>query len=201
MKWEIPDGEPMIDRFIHRYHAEMGSYVPTQKNMFDYGVQFPTGGLQLYKFSEVQCKARRFREGTVHEMCNEAGYGSLDFRPILDQHIVKVKVYQVLCHEILSVIHRQMLDDMPATMRTMRTRLRQLQDLMEHWGAMTEDVLSSRISAIRVELTVHTKMVIDGRCLCSELDLFQIGGLERALGGPIHMIRALRSRCLRPEAL
>ncbi len=42
----------------------------------------------------------------MHEMCNEAGYGSLDFRPILDRHIVKVKVYQVLCHEILSVIQR-----------------------------------------------------------------------------------------------
>ncbi len=98
----------------------------------------------------------------MHEMCNEAGYGSLEFRPILDRHIVKVKVYQVLCHEILSVIQRQMLDDMPATMRTIRTRLRQLQDLMERWGAMTEDVLSSRISGVKVELTVHTEMVIDG---------------------------------------
>jgi hypothetical protein len=129
----------------------------------------------------------------MHEMCNEAGYGSLDFRPILDRHIVKVKVYQVLCHEILSMIQKQMLDDMPATMRTMRTRLRQLQDLMEHWGAMTEDVLSSRISGIKVEVTLHTEMVINGRRLCSELDLFQIGGLKRALGGPIHMIWPLRS--------
>jgi len=62
----------------------------------------------------------------VHDMCNEAGYGSLEFRLILNRHIIKVKVYQVLCHEILSVIQRQMLDDMPGTMRTMRTRLRQL---------------------------------------------------------------------------
>jgi len=38
MKWEIPDAEPMIDRFIQRYCAKMGSFVPTQKNMFDYGV-------------------------------------------------------------------------------------------------------------------------------------------------------------------
>jgi len=124
----------------------------------------------------------------MHEMCNVVGYGSLDFRPILDRHIIKVKVYQVLCHEILSVIQRQMLNDMPATMRTMRTRLRQLQDLMERWGAMTEDVLSIRISGIRVEVTVHTEMVIDGRRLCSELDLFRIGGLESALGGPFDTI-------------
>jgi hypothetical protein len=156
IKWDILDAEPMIDRFIQQYRAEMGSSVPTQKNMFDYGVQFPTGGLQLYKFSEVQREARRFKEGTVHEMCNVEGYGSLDFRPIIDPQIAKVKVYQVLCHEILSVIQKQMLDDMPATMRTMRTRLNQLQDLMERWGAMTKDVLSSRISSIRVEVTVHT---------------------------------------------
>jgi hypothetical protein len=75
-----------------------------------------------------------------------------------------------------------MLDDMPATMRTMRTRLNQLQDLIERWGAMTKDVLSSRISSIRIEVIIHTEMVIDGRRLCSELDLFRIEGLESALG-------------------
>jgi hypothetical protein len=56
-------------------------------------------------------------------MCNVEDYGSLDFRPIINPHIVKVKVYQVLCHEILFVIQRQMQDDMSATMRTMRIRL------------------------------------------------------------------------------
>jgi hypothetical protein len=121
-------------------------------------------------------------------MCNVQGYGSLDFKPIIDPHIIKVKVYQVLCHEILSMIQRQMLDDMPATMRTMCTRLSQLQDLMERWGTMTEDVLSSCISSIRVEVTVHIEMVIDGHRLCSELDLFQIGGLKSALGGPFGTI-------------
>jgi hypothetical protein len=121
-------------------------------------------------------------------MCNVEGYGSLDYRPIIDPQVAKVKVYQVLCHEILSVIQKQMLDDMPATMRIMRIRLNQLQDLMERWGAMIEDVLSSRISGIRVEVTVHTEMVIDGRRLCSELDLFWIGGLESALGRPFATI-------------
>jgi hypothetical protein len=59
----------------------------------------------------------------MHEMCNVEGYGSLDFRSIIDPQIAKVKVYQVLCHEIISVIQKQMLDDMPATMRTMRIKL------------------------------------------------------------------------------
>ncbi len=147
----------------------------------------------------MQCEPRRFREGTVHEMCNVKGYGSLDFRPIIDPYIVKVKVYQVLCHEILSVIQRQMLDDMPGTMRTMCTmctRLNQLQNLMERWRAMTEDVLSSRISGIRVEVTIHTEMVIDRRRLCNELDLFRIGGLESALGGPFGTISCALDRFL-----
>jgi hypothetical protein len=129
-------------------------------------------------------------------MCNVQDYGSLDFRPIIDPHIIKVKVYQVLCHEILSVIQWQMLDDMPTTMRTMRTRLSQLQDLMERWRAMTEDVLSSRISGIRVEVTVHIEMVIDGRRLCSELDLFRIEGLESALGRPFGTISCALDRFL-----
>jgi hypothetical protein len=43
-----------------------------------------------------------------------------------------------------------MLDDMPTTMCMMRTRLNQMQDLMERWGAMAEDVLSNHISSIRV---------------------------------------------------
>ena len=120
----------------------------------------------------------------MHEMCNEVGYGSVDFRHILDPRIARVKIYQGLCHEILSVIQKQMLDQMPGTRRTMRTRLRQLQDLMDRWRDMTEDMRSSRLSGIRVEITVQTEMVIDGRRLCSEQDLFQIPGIERALGGP-----------------
>jgi len=89
-----------------------------------------------------------------------------------------------------------MLDDMPATMRTMRTRLNQLQDLMERWGAMTKDILSSRISGIRVEVIIHTEMVIDGRRLCNELDLFRTGGLESALGGPFDIISRALDRFL-----
>jgi hypothetical protein len=59
---------------------------------------------------------------------------------------------------------------------------------MECWGGLTDDMLNSCILGIKVEVIVHTKMVIDGRRLCSELDLFQIGGLESALGGPFSTI-------------
>jgi hypothetical protein len=43
---------------------------------------------------------------------------------------------------------------------------------MKHRGAKTNDMLSNHILSIRVEVTVHTEMVIDGRQLCRELDLF-----------------------------
>ncbi len=72
----------------------------------------------------------------------------------------------------------------PTTTRTMHTRLCQLQDLMERWKLITYDMLSNHFSNIKVEITVHTKMVINGRQLCSELDLLSIGSLKNALGGP-----------------
>jgi len=78
----------------------------------------------------------------------------------------------------------------------MHTRLSQLQDLMECWGGLTDDMLSSRISGIRVEVTIHTEMVIDGRRLCSELDLFRIGRLESVLGGPFGIISCALDRFL-----
>ena len=81
MKWQIPDVEPVLDRFIARYRAEMGSSVPMQKNLFDYGARLPSDGLQFFRFSDAQHRAERFREGTVHEMCNVEDYGSVDFRP------------------------------------------------------------------------------------------------------------------------
>ena len=47
----------------------------------------------LVRFSNAQLKAHRFREGTLHEMRNENGYGSIDFSPTSDPRIVRVKVY------------------------------------------------------------------------------------------------------------
>ena len=126
MKWYISSAEPAIDAFIRRYREEMSTEVPIGRNLFNYGARFPTEGVRLFRFSDDQHRARRFREGTVHEMCNVPGYSTLEFRPILDPSLAKVKVYQEICHDILSTIPRRMLDDMPTTMFTMCTRLHQL---------------------------------------------------------------------------
>ena len=73
-------------------------------------------------------------------MCNNKEYGSVDFKPTLDSHIMRLKIYQELCHEIPSVILRQMLDHIPSTMRVMHTRMDQLHDLIMRWRYMTEEM-------------------------------------------------------------
>jgi hypothetical protein len=110
----------------------------------------------LYNFSDEQRRAKRFREGTVHLTCNDEEHGSLDFRPLVDGRIMRIKIYQELCHERLSVIQRQMLDQMPTSMRTMYTRLRQLQDLIMRWRNMSEVMRNSRFKGVRIELTLLT---------------------------------------------
>jgi hypothetical protein len=55
---------------------------------------------------------------------------------------------------------------------------------MERWKSITHDMFSNRSSNIKVEIIVHTKMVINGCQLCKEFDLLWIGSLKNALGGP-----------------
>ena len=183
MKWRLSEAEPILDRFIDRYREEMGASVPVQKNLFDYGVRFHTDDLVLYSFSEAQRRAKRFTDGVVHLMCNSSQHGSLEFTPVGDGRITGVKLYQELCHELLSVIQKQMLDHIPTTMASIRSRLHQLQDLMERWRGMTDEMRASRFTGMRIELTVQSERVIDGRRAGSELDLFRLEGIERALGG------------------
>ena len=179
IKLRLTEVEPILDRFIAMYRAETGASVPVQKNFFDYIVRFHTDDLVLYSFSDNQRCAIKFREGVVHLMCNSSEFGSLDFRPIVDPRIKRVKLYQVLCHKILSVIQKQMLDHIPITMHFMRSRLHQLYDLMERWRNMSDKMKTSRFTGMRIELTVQDENVIDGRRLCSEHNLFKVEALRR----------------------
>ena len=85
MKMSIPSVEPVIDNFIRKYHDQLGATVPTDRNLFDYGARYPTNVVQLFKFSEEQHVARRYRTDTMHEICNESGYGSIECSPTLDR--------------------------------------------------------------------------------------------------------------------
>ena len=101
MKWEIPAVEPKIDHFIERYHVEMDSSIPVGENIFDYRAAFLENRIQLYKFSDAQQDAQRFVEDHMYDMCNLEEYGSVTFRPTIDEHIRKVKPYQELCHRVM----------------------------------------------------------------------------------------------------
>jgi hypothetical protein len=183
MKWDLCRAEPIIDHYIGRYREQMGSSVPDGKNSFDYGARVHTPDLLLLGISEAQVLAHMYRDLRVHEMCDSEGFGSVSLTPLIDARISRVKLYQEICHEIMSVVQRQMLDDMPSTVRTMRTRARQLRELVLGWDSLSPDERSSRLGGIRIEVTVQTETVRDGRYLSSSLDLFRVAGIEAALQG------------------
>ena len=45
-----------------------------------------------------------YRNCRVHEMCDSEGFGSVSLTPLIDARISRIKVYQEICHEILSVL-------------------------------------------------------------------------------------------------
>ena len=47
-----------------------------------------------------------FREATVHEMCNEPGFDSVEGMSMLNLRLLKVKIYEMLIHEIMLRIIR-----------------------------------------------------------------------------------------------
>lgn len=93
MKWSLEDAEPALDIFIETYCISAEDMVPHGRNLFDYGNALETQEIELLRFSDDQRRARQFREGLVYEKCEVEGYGSLECRPILDEGIVRVKLY------------------------------------------------------------------------------------------------------------
>ena len=121
-------------------------------------------------------------------MCDVQDYGSVDFRPVVGGRISRVKLYPLVVHEIISVIQKFTLDNMPTTIRTMWTRLGRMETLLNIWEAFgTEHERSEHLGGFWIELTVSTEKIVDGRRYCTELDLFERGGLEVALGSPFDM--------------
>lgn len=62
-------------------------------------------------------------------MCGAVELGSMEFRPTIDKHLQKVKLYVTVVHAIQSLVPRPCPDDMPITMFTMLIRVGQLQAL------------------------------------------------------------------------
>lgn len=196
MKWKIPVAEPKIDYFINRYFATVARDRRTAPNTFDYGVgdhEVNTNMINAFRFTDIQVIAngrqnQHFRQNVVYPMFMQRGSGSISFKPTFNSAFEEVKIYPELVHEVLSVLKRQTLDDMPKTVRTMQIRLNQLQKLLRHWEDMTPADRTARFLGSRVEATVRTHTVAEGRALCIREKVLRIRGIEERLRGPFDVI-------------
>ena len=184
MKWTLPQAEPIIEDLIQRYIDMMDVHAVRGKNRFDIGtVHHDHENVILFKLNPQQT---HHVAGDVHEMLNVRDFGSMEFRLTTNAHMKKVKVYQELVHDVISVIHKAALDDMPVTMRTITTRHQQMSTLLRHWERMTPCTQRSRLTGTRMEITiVGVDKVLEARVMCDTLDILHIDGIHRDLGGPI----------------
>jgi hypothetical protein len=189
MKWDLPDAESKIDEYISNYNNVMNNHAIRGKNTFDIGVLHPSEVVDLFSFSVAQRHAQTTSCRCTHEMCNADKFGSLDFCVEVDACILRIKVYQELCHGVLSVIPKDFLDDMPRTMLTVKTRFYQMANLLNTWVQhMDEADRRELLLGTRIEVTVlDTEKIKDARGLCCRLDLLRIEGLERHLHGPFNV--------------
>ena len=117
----------------------------------------------------------------MHLMCNSSEHGSLEFTSVDDGRI-RGSNFIMNCAMRFYLLSRSKCW-ITYLLCVIRSILYQLQDLMERWRGMTDEMRASRFTGMRIELTVQSEKVIDGRRLGSELSLFRLEGIERALGG------------------
>ena len=173
LKWDLADVEPTIDRFISHYNTVMQAHAIRGMNMFDIGVIYPSNTVDLFSFSREQRHARVLHDTRVHEMCNVSNFGSLKFCLSCDPRIKNIKIYQELCHGVVSMISKDFLDDMPKTMMTMKTRFYQMASL---YKILTQDMDDAErrefFLGTRIEVTIYDiNKIVDACTICSRLDL------------------------------
>jgi hypothetical protein len=132
MKWQVSKAQPRIDYFIQRHLVDFPEDEHNARNTFDYGLidhQINRRMLNAFRFRDIQMIEngrgnRHFKKAKVHKMFGfNTGFGSISFKPTFHPAFEKVKIYPEMVHEVLSIVKRQTLDDMPKTVRTMHTRL------------------------------------------------------------------------------
>jgi hypothetical protein len=96
--------------------------------------------------------------GMLHKMCNEPGYGSIECSPTFDHCLSKVKVYHELIHEILSVIPRRTLDDVPATTCVMNNKCRFFNGLVVAIIGLRSKILIVRKKFMKYDLLPYKLM-------------------------------------------
>lgn len=184
MKWPIPQAEPSIDFLINRYVDAFGDRAVVHDNRFDIASQEKTAEVELFNVSPDQVRHHMYREFNLHPMLNIQDSGSVDFKleglPFVD----KVKIYPEMVHAILSRIKKQYLDDMPALVKTVQIRAKQLRTLHDALVLMAPDLHALFLKGNRLEVTLlYQSTLTRARTIASRHDLFAIGGLEHRLGG------------------
>jgi hypothetical protein len=135
MKWALLEAEPITDYLIQRYIDIMDGNAARGRNLFDIGtVHHDFENETLLKLTPHQ--TQHLAE-EVHEMLIIRDFGSMEFKLKINSHVKKVKFYQKLGHDLLSVIPKATLDNMSVTMRTIITRHKQMSTLLRHWERLS----------------------------------------------------------------
>ena len=122
------------------------------KNRFDIGIVYHDHeNVTLFKLNSQQT---HHVAGDVHEMLNVRDFDSVEFKFTTNAHVKKVKVYQELVHDVISVIPKVALDDMPVTIRTIKTSQNKKSILLPHWKKMIPRTQRSRWTCTRMEITI-----------------------------------------------
>lgn len=97
-----------------------------------------------------------------------------------------IKIYQELTHDVLPQIPRTYLDDSPKTVGTMRTWLKQMQNLLDAWESYVERELHESLLGIRIEITINGAHTVDNAYnICIAFDVLDTQGIEFFLTGPV----------------
>lgn len=106
---------------------------------------------------------------------------------MVDLCILNVKIYHKLHHDIIFVLSRETLDDMPQTVQTIHTQLEQLEIMSYTLEMMDTKQYHQYLLDLRLEHTICFDKVVDGHPFLSKLDVFWFEGIEILLGGYFDM--------------
>jgi hypothetical protein len=189
MKWAYPKAQPRIDRCVELHFPLRGVLATVKRNQFDVGITLRTTAVDIFHFSERQIFPHRvFRQGKVYDMFNIVGFGALEFKVPSHEGLEHVKLYQEVTHAVLSGVQKSTLDDMPKSVRTLKSRSEQLTNLLRTWGRYGRDELQEYLCGTRIEITViGVDTVEEAYDFCSDRGLLSMHGIERMLGGPFEV--------------
>lgn len=124
--------------------------------------------MYLFKFNNNQLLARRFKTRRMHQMCHIEGFNSVDLKLAMKEHIKKVKVYEKLCHKVLSVILKDKVDNLPKMVQTICTRFDHM-TLFQHSKHMHNHTHRLHVLDTRIEVTIgNVNKVINAHKVCND---------------------------------